>query len=158
MSERETTPRKTDLTEHGRQCDAGPVWLLTMVSPLQRPGAVYQRAMAGGLGGQFDDCLGRNGADRFRPLGVFGLTVFAAQQIGRESVEALAIAGDKLCVMQAARKQRMRHAQHQRGVGVRPDRHPPGLQAVGYIRSSRADDDETHTRIFCALDPLVRAM
>ena len=63
-----------------------------------------------------------------------GVAVIRAQQIAAQRLEAGAIASQKCGVVPLFDQQRMRQRQHQRGVGIRTDREPLGIEKLGCIR------------------------
>ena len=52
----------------------------------------------------------------------------------------------------------MRHRQHQRGIGVRPDRDPLGVEKIGRIGLERTDGDEFDTGVLRTSQPHFHAV
>ena len=65
-----------------------------------------------------------------------GVEIVLAQQIAAQRLEAGAIAIQKCGVMPLFDQQRMGERQHQRGVGIRTNREPLGIEKPGCIRAS----------------------
>ncbi len=88
------------------------------------------------------DARARDTGDLRRPFGAARRTAVAAEQIRFEPFEPLAVAGQKAGVVQSFDDERVRDAQHQRRVGMRPDRDPFRAGAGGHVRARRTDHDE----------------
>ena len=75
-------------------------------------------------------------------MGILRLPVSLAHDIGAHSLEAGAVARQKVRIVQTAGHQRMDQRQQHRGVGARPDRNPFGVHGHRTVRAVRTDDDD----------------
>ena len=134
--------RQPDLPEHRRQHRRHPHRLLAVVGTLQRVRHGDQRAAVRHAAGQRGDGVRRDAGDRGRPGGILGLAVAAPGQVVLEHRIADAVAREEIAVVQAFRHQRMRQAEHQRGVRAGNRRQPLRLGLVRQVGAQRADQHE----------------
>ncbi len=125
---------------------------------LQRPRAADQAARRRGPARKIADSLGRNCGDSCRPLRVFDHAVIEPKQVAAERLEAAAVAGNESRIVTLLGEKRVRHGQHQRGVGIGADRHPLRAEKVGRVRLERADGHEVDAGLFGAPQPHLHAV
>jgi len=134
--------RQPDLPQHRRQHGRHPYGLLAMFRALECVGDDNQRAPASHRARQGDNFVCRNAADHRCPGGVLRLAVDAPKQIILECRIADAEALQKSLVVQVLRDQRVRQAEHQRGVGVGHHRQPMGPRLLRQVVAQGADQHE----------------
>ena len=149
---------QADLAEHGGQQGDHPVTLFAVFRPLQRPAYAEQRAGAGHTAGKGPDVGGWNPRDARRPVGVLGPPVGASGQVGDEPLEADAIPAKERPVVKAVAVQRMRQAQHDGHIRVRPARPPVGAHKAGHVLLQRRHVHESRTRSGKPLELILRRM
>ena len=111
--------REPDLAEHRRQHHRHPDRLLAMLGALQRVRGDHQHALARQATREGRDRVGADAANSRGPCRRLGLPVGAAHEVVLEDGPARAIALQEGGIVPSLRYQRMRHPQHQRGVGTR---------------------------------------
>lgn len=82
-----------------------------MLHTLYAPASDDLRSVARHLPRQRADGVGVNTAQFFRPGGIFGLSIFFAQQIGEELVKTDAVVIEEIFIVQFLAVQRMRQRQ-----------------------------------------------
>jgi hypothetical protein len=138
---------QADLAQHGGQRDQRPQRLLAVVAALQRPAHADHGAGSRHLARQGNDAVGGDAGDPPGPLGVLGLAVAFAAEIGTELLEAHRVAVEEGLIMKPLGQQRVAERQDQRGVGVGPDRQPFDVAAGVEIVGRRRHVDEAHARV-----------
>ena len=129
-----------------------------MVCALHRPGHGDQGPRGRHPAGEAADRPGRHSGDPGGPARVLGDPVGLAEQIGREAIEAGAVAREERGVVQVLAQQRVRQPQHHREVGVGADGMPLGPDLVRGVVADRADADEFGPRLDGAAVPARRLM
>ena len=99
------------------------------------------------LARQGHDAMGGDAGDLLGPPGVLGLAVAFAAEIGTELLEAHRVAVEEGLVMESLDQQRVAERQHQRGVGIGPDRQPFDIAAGVEIVGRRRHIDEAHAGV-----------
>ncbi len=158
VTERKAAAGEPDPAQHRRQHDRRPVRLLAVMRTLQRPGAGDHAAGLGGAASELANGVGRNAGDRGRPVRVFCRAVVETQEVAAERLEPDAMARDELRIVAGLVEQRVRHRQHQRGIGVGADRDPLRAKEIGRIGAQRTDRDELDPGVAGAAQPSLQAM
>jgi hypothetical protein len=109
------------------------VGLLAVLGALQGPAHRNEGAPARDRARQFAHPAGRNRGQGFRPGSVLRLAVVRAQQIVPKALEADAVAGEEVFVVQPLDQQRVAQGQDQRGVAARPYRDPFGADVLRQV-------------------------
>ena len=129
-----------------------------MVRALQRPRAAHERARCSRVARKLADRVPRHARDPRRPFRVFRHAVVQPEQVAAETLEAGAVARDECRIVTALGEKRMRHGQHQRGIGIGANGQPLRVEKVRRIRLERTDGDELDAGLFRAPQPHVHAM
>ena len=158
IAEAEATARKADLTQHRGQGHRHPIGLLAVVGALQRPGHGDHGAAGGHAARQLARAGRGNAGNTSRPVGVLGLSVGLAHEVGAELIEADGVAGEKGFVVQALGHQCMGQPQQQRGVGVGVWRDPLGFQEGLGVPPVGTDVDEINAVLAAAFEPVAHGV
>ena len=153
VAETEAAARQSNAPEDRGKSDRGPVRLLSVVRALQRPRACNEAAQVGGTLGKVDNCVGRHAANLRCPFGGLRDTVLFAQQIAAKTLKSNAIALEEITIVTLLSHERMRHREHERGVGVRANRDPLRIQKFRAVRFQRTEHDKFDARLFGPAQP-----
>ena len=128
--------------QHGAEHCDHPVGLVAVFGSLERPADRQQRALLRHSPGEGANLLGVDLANRRRPLGVLLDTVGGAGQVFDEALVTDTMGTEKRSIVQVFAVQRVCEPEHERNVGVRPNRPPVSVEEVGNVVSYGADADD----------------
>ena len=150
--------RRTDLPQQRSERHRRPVGLLALARPLNRPGDIDHRALAGHLARQRGNPLRLNTGYRRRPLRRFCDAIALPHQVGAIGRETHGMAGDKTAVVEGFINQHITERQQQRGIGSRTNRKPLGALHGAQVIAHRADIDKARPLRLHLFQPVFQHM
>ncbi|CVG60978.1 Uncharacterised protein [Serratia marcescens] len=153
VAEREAAARQAHLAQHRRQRDHHPIRLLAAVRALYGVGTGDKTAHADQLPRQQGDARRRNAGNGAGPGRRFRHAVAHAVQVIRQLLIAHAVAAQEGFVLRAQPLNFVSQRQHQRHVGIRPDRDPLRVDEPGAVVAHRADVDNRRALVRQLLQP-----
>ena len=139
-----TAAGQADLADDGGQAQRGPERLLAMLGALQAPADGEHAARVDQPARQRAYGFSVQPGDAGRPVGGLGRSVWLAAQAGEKRIAAAAATRQKVGVVAAGGDDLASQAQHQRGVGVGPDRPPVAWHAVGQVVAAGRYQHDVH--------------
>ena len=146
VAEAEAAAGEADLPHHRGERDQHPEGLLAMVAPLQRPAGGEHGARRRHGAGEIADRHRLDAGDGGGPVRVLRHAIGFPRQVGLEALVAVAVALQEGAVRQPLDRQGVGQAQHQRGVGIRPNGQPFGRYRFAHVGADGRDVDETAAR------------
>ena len=129
-----------------------------MMRALQRPGTGDHGRRNRCAIGERADRLGGDAGDRRCPIRVFLDAIVETKQVATELFKSGAITRDELRIVALLRQQEVRHREHERGIGVGPDRNPLCAKKIRRVGLERTYRDKLDAGVFPPSQPGLQAV